>query len=116
MLKVDAKPSEPGYCSHSYDEEATKNPEEIVTPTASEHWGFCHISCLKPDIYGKGLKKVILTTLSDNLCQKFGKIVEQDDLKLIANTAVELCGAFVNKLNVNLVNYTIPQNKKKQVY
>ena len=88
------------------------NPQEIVLPTTSEHWGFCHVGCSK-EPFGKELKKVILTTLSDKLCEKFGTIQEQNNVVVVANTRGELCGAFVNKLDVNFVNYTIPQNKKK---
>ena len=48
-----------------------------------------------------------LTILSDELCKEMGTI-KADHLgeQLTVNTRKELCGAFVNIMNVTFVNYT----------
>ena len=59
-----------------------------------------------------------LTILSDTLCKEIGN-VEADHLGLaqVVNTRKELCGAFVNEMNVTFVNYTLQivkqQNSEK---
>ena len=56
------------------------------------------------------LKKVKLTILSDKLCKEIGN-VDADNLgnQQIVNTRKELCGAFVNEINVTFVNYTFEE-------
>ena len=62
------------------------------------------------------LQQLKLTILSDELCEKFGKVdnwykSEKTNLGgkyvLVSNTRKELCGAFVNNVNVTFVNYTV---------
>ena len=55
-------------------------------------------------------KKVKLTILSDKLCKEIGN-VDADNLgnQQIVNTRKELCGAFVNEINVTFVNYTFEE-------
>ena len=50
---------------------------------------------------------VKLTILSDELCKELGT-VDADNMgsQLVVNTYKELCGAFVNTINLTLVNYT----------
>ena len=81
-------------------------------------WGFCHKACDKNyEIYSHHLKKVRLTILDDKFCKKIGT-VEEDNLGIqsVVNTRKELCGAFVNTMNVTFVNYTYrrEEGKKKQ--
>ena len=76
-------------------------------------WGFCHQACdSKYQIFSNKLKKVRLTTLADDLCKRLGT-VEADNLgnQFAVNTRKELCGAFVNKMNLTFVNYTLGRNK-----
>ena len=49
----------------------------------------------------------MLTTFSDSTCKELGN-VRKDNLgdPLVVNTDRELCGAFINNLNVTFVNYT----------
>ena len=65
------------------------------------------------DIWVNTLKKVKLTILSQKLCSKFGLIEEKDVLKLAVNPRKELCGAFIDKLVVEFVNYTKTSLKKR---
>ena len=55
-----------------------------------------------------------MTILSDKVCKAIGTI-EADNLgeQLVVNTRKELCGAFVNEMNVTFVNYTLRIFKKK---
>ena len=55
-----------------------------------------------------------LTILSDKLCKEIGT-VDADNLgdQHVVNTRKELCGAFVNEMNVTFVNYTLQIYKKK---
>jgi hypothetical protein len=57
----------------------------------------------------------MLTTLSDSVCKSVGT-VPKDNLgtQLVVNTRMELCGAFINKLNVTFVNYTVKAGPKKK--
>ena len=50
---------------------------------------------------------VKLTILSDDFCQEIGN-ADADNLgsQLVVNPNKELCGAFVNIINLTLVNYT----------
>ena len=91
IFKVDAKEGEKGYCNGHH------NPKELVEPTASEvlefiisidlkafafyfqNWGFCHISCYKDSYHASELQKTVLTTLSDDLCSKTGRMTYQGD-------------------------------------
>ena len=91
IFKVDAKEGEKGYCNGHH------NPTELVEPTASEvlefitlidlkafafyfqNWGFCHISCYKDSYHASELQKTVLTTLSDDLCSKTGRMTYQGD-------------------------------------
>ena len=61
------------------------------------------------------LRKVKLSILSDRLCKEIGN-VDSDNLggELVVNTRKELCGAFVNSMNVTFVNYTMQIIKKQQ--
>ena len=72
----------------------------------TQDWGFCHKTCLKNEFYSDGLKKVIVSTLSNRLCQIFGRIKEKGRLKQVVNTNQELCAGMINQLNVTYVNYT----------
>lgn len=77
-------------------------------------WGFCHRMCDQHnDIWINTLKKVKLTILSQKLCSKFGLIEEKDVLKLAVNPRKELCGAFIDKLVVEFVNYTSQKEEVK---
>ena len=60
------------------------------------------------------LRKVKLTVLSQKLCSKFGLIKEADVVKLAVNPRKELCGAFIDKLVVEFVNYTMQQSNDSQ--
>ena len=51
-----------------------------------------------------------MTILSDSNCKKFGKITEpgsgwkaKEELMMVVNTRIELCGAFVNTMNVSII-------------
>ena len=68
----------------------------------------------KNDIWIHQLKKVKLTVLSERLCKKFGLIKEKDVLKLAVNPRKELCGAFIDKLVVEYINYTKHQSSQKE--
>ena len=65
------------------------------------------------DIYTNQLQKVHLTILSDELCKEIGNI-PADNLgnEQMVNTRIELCGAFVNVMNITFVNYTLQKQKK----
>ena len=81
-------------------------------------WGFCHQACDKNyNIWVHELKKVRLTTLSDELCKKTGD-ADKDNLgvQVVVNTRKELCGGFVNTLNVTFVNYTLSKYNGKKKY
>ena len=83
--------------------------------TFPKGWGFCHKVCQeKYDIFQHKLTKVQLTILSDKLCKEIGT-VDADNLgdQHVVNTRKELCGAFVNEMNVTFVNYTLQIYKKK---
>ena len=73
----------------------------------SKGWGFCHENCGdakgQAEIWQHELKKVQLTVLPDKLCAKFGKVTEQEDLMMVVNTRIELCGAFINSMNMTVV-------------
>ena len=66
------------------------------------------------EIWVMELKKVQLTVLSQKLCSKFGLIKEADVVKLAVNPRKELCGAFIDKLVVEHVNYTMQQSNDKK--
>ena len=57
---------------------------------------------------------VKLTTLSDELCKEIGNSPKNmlGDEEVV-NVRKELCGAFVNDVNVTFVNYTLKIFKKK---
>ena len=65
--------------------------------------------------------QVILTTLSNRVCRKIG-FAKKDNLggALVVNTRIELCGAFINTMEVAYVNYTVdqknPRAKKQQEF
>ena len=65
------------------------------------------------EIWVNSLKKIKLTVLSQKLCSKFGVIEEHNDLEMVVNPRKELCGAFINKLDVAFVNYTKKTQKEK---
>ena len=62
----------------------------------------------------RSLQKVQLTILDDGLCNEIGN-AEADSLgnEQVVNTRKELCGAFVNEMNVTFVNYTLRLVKKQ---
>ena len=64
--------------------------------------------------YMHSLKKVQLTILDDELCKEIGN-AEADSLgnEQVVNVRKELCGAFVNEMNVTFVNYTLRLVKKQ---
>ena len=66
------------------------------------------------EIWIHDLKKVQLTVLSQKQCSKFGLIKEADVVKLAVNPRKELCGAFIDKLVVEHVNYTMQQSNDGQ--
>ena len=79
-------------------------------------WGFCHQACDKNyEIFNHLLKKVRLTILSEEFC-KVMATVDEDNLggQIVVNTRKELCGAFVNSMNVTFVNYTMSKNNGKR--
>ena len=50
---------------------------------------------------------VKLTTLSDEICKEIGNSPENMlGPEQVVNVRKELCGAFVNDLNITFVNYT----------
>ena len=55
-----------------------------------------------------------LTILTDEHCKEIGTVAA-DNLgnEQVVNVRKELCGAFVNKLNVTYVNYTQEQTKEQ---
>ena len=55
-----------------------------------------------------------LTILDDELCKELGN-APADSLgnEQVVNIRKELCGAFVNEMNVTFVNYTLRLVKKK---
>ena len=61
--------------------------------------------------YSNDLRMVRLTTLPDQLCKELGTQA-RDNLggQMVVNTRVELCGAFVNNIDITLVNYTVSDN------
>ena len=117
----------PGFCPVERDPE---NPDEVALPTITqvscspsesttkifnEGWGFCHSTC-KPGykFTGFNLKMVRLTILSDRLCKELGNAPEDyHNRESVVNTRIELCGAFVNELNVTTINYTMNEHKGK---
>ena len=83
---------------------------QIIFPvfsTSVKGWGFCHKTCKTNSIFANDLKMVKLTILSDDFCKEIGT-AEADNLggQLVVNPNKELCGAFVNEINLTLVNYT----------
>ena len=58
---------------------------------------------------------VRLTILEDDLC-KISATVDEDNLggQIVVNTRKELCGAFVNSMNLTYVNYTMKKNYGKK--
>ena len=58
---------------------------------------------------------VKLTILSDGFCKEIGT-AEADNLgtQLVVNPNKELCGAFVNSINLTLVNYTEKNREDRQ--
>ena len=74
-------------------------------------WGFCNKMCDKDQtLWVKELQQLRIRIMSDKLCKKFGSIYENNKLRLIANTRKELCGGFVNNVNVTIANYTLEEN------
>ena len=86
----------------------------LTTNTFLQGWGFCHKVCDQSyDIFTHQLRKVQLTILSDELCKEIGNVAA-DNLgnEQVVNERKELCGAFVNEMNVTFVNYTMQIKKK----
>ena len=55
----------------------------------------------------------MLTTLSDEACNLMGNIPRSSLGKQLAvNINNELCGAFINTMNVTYVNYTVNAKEK----
>ena len=65
-------------------------------------------------IFDDELQQLKIKILSDELCKKFGSIYENNKLRLIANTRKELCGGFVNNVNVTIANYTLEVENQTQ--
>ena len=67
------------------------------------------------NMFSNQLRMVRLTILEDDLC-KISATVDEDNLgvQIVVNTRKELCGAFVNSMNVTFVNYTLSKNKGKK--
>ena len=74
---------------------------------SAQGWGFCHRICKESSIFANDLNMVKLTILTDDFCKEMGT-VDADNMgsQLVVNTYKELCGAFVNIINLTLVNYT----------
>ena len=60
-------------------------------------------------LFDDELQQLKIKILSDELCKRFGSIYENNKLILIANTRKELCGGFVNNVNVTITNFTVEQ-------
>ena len=61
--------------------------------------------------------RIIIIIQSKATIKKVGN-VPKDSLggEMVVNTRMELCGAFINRMNVTYVNYTVkgkPKDKKK---
>ena len=65
-------------------------------------------------IWVKELQQLRIRIMSDKLCKKFGSIYENNKLRLIANTRKELCGGFVNNVNVTIANFTVEGRDQTQ--
>ena len=87
----------------------------MVTYYIYQGWGFCHEACqhgYENKLFSQNLKMVRLTILSDKICRELGH--RQGDNQhhgFYVNTKNELCGAFVNDMNVTTVNYTVDTAK-----
>ena len=58
---------------------------------------------------------MVLTTLEDSVCKKVGNVGKTSmGIQLVVNTKMELCGAFINTMNITFVNYTINHDTKKR--
>ena len=78
-------------------------------------WGFCNKMCQETNkLFDDELQQLKIKVLSDDLCKKFGTIYANNKLRLIANTKKELCGGFVNNVNVTIANYTLEQRDDKK--
>ena len=60
------------------------------------------------------LQQLKIKILSDKHCEKFGSIYVRNKLSKKANTRKELCGGFVNNVNVTIANYTLEQRDDKK--
>ena len=72
-------------------------------------WGFCNKVCKEDyNIWVNRLRMVKLTILSDKMCKEIGNSPKDihGEGEFVVNVRKELCGAFVNILNVTFVNYT----------
>ena len=79
-------------------------------------WGFCNKVCKEDyDIWVNRLRMVKLTILSDKMCKEIGNSPKDihGEGEFVVNVRKELCGAFVNDVNVTFVNYTLKIFKKK---
>ena len=67
------------------------------------------------NMFSNQLRMVRLTILEDDLC-KISATVDEDNLgaQIVVNTRKELCGAFVNSMNLTYVNYTLKKNNGKK--
>ena len=82
----------------------------LINPSLIKGWGFCNKMCRETNkIFDDELQQLRIKILSDELCKKFGSIYVKNKLSLIANTRKELCGGFVNNVNVTIANYTLEQ-------
>ena len=59
---------------------------------------------------------VKLTILSDKICEEMGNSPKgsNGDDEEVVNVRKELCGAFVNNMNMTFVNYTMDALKKQK--
>ena len=87
----------------------------LINPTLIKGWGFCNKMCQETNkLFDDELQQLKIKILSDKLCKKFGTIYANNKLRLIANTKKELCGGFVNNVNVTIANYTLEQRDDKK--
>ena len=49
------------------------------------------------------------------MCKEVGNVPKTSmGIQLVVNTKMELCGAFINTMNITFVNYTIKHDTKKK--
>ena len=88
---------------------------EVTKVNKFQGWGFCHSSCELKDIFSSNLKKVQLTILDDKACAIMAR-QDKDNFadKQVFNKRNELCGGFINHINITIVNYTLANKKSSK--